>query len=366
MSVTATPSPFSPRTAPQAEEGDVVQRLPPAGRHRRGNDDGQMLVGMNRNSGFLVGTTQVTARRLMVLQAGWLVFLFGLGVWWVSLMLEQAGRIATLEQAAGVTPGAAQEQWMRTERMLFWEGGTFFGALILSLILLGGLHWRDSRRAQSLRNFFTSVTHELRTPLASLRLEAEGLSELIAPGAPGRTLVDRMLEDSARLESEVERALELARVEGGGEVITQAVDVGALVSDLLRTWRPTVQRPVQIENLAGHLGILASPAGLQTILRNLLENSIRHADVDLLVVRIRTDTIGDRVLLAVSDNGSCRRPLPRNLGSLFVRGDNSRGAGVGLYLTDQLMRRMGGEARFQPGSSGFETRLLFKPEDVHA
>ncbi|MEN9734256.1 MAG: hypothetical protein RLZ45_2251, partial [Verrucomicrobiota bacterium] len=138
----------------------------------------------------------------MVLQAAWLVFLFGLGVWWVSLMLEQAGRIATLEQAAGVTPGAAQEQWMRTERMLFWEGGTFFGALILSLILLGGLHWRDSRRAQSLRNFFASVTHELRTPLSSLRLEAEGLSELVAPGAPGRTLVDRMLEDSARLESE--------------------------------------------------------------------------------------------------------------------------------------------------------------------
>ena len=336
------------------------------GRHRRHPADGQILPGMNRNSGFLSGTTQVTARRLMVLQAAWLVFLFGLGIWWVSLMLEQAGRIATLEQAAGVTPGAAQEQWMRTERMLFWEGGTFFGALILSLILLGGLHWRDSRRAQSLRNFFTSVTHELRTPLASLRLEAEGLSELVAPGAPGRTLVDRMLEDSARLESEVERALELARVEGGGEVLTQPVDVGSLVADFVRTWRPTVQRPVQIENLAGHLGVLASPAGLQTILRNLLENSVRHAEANLLVVRIQTDTAGDRVQLTVSDNGTPRSSPPRKLGALFARGDTSRGAGVGLYLTAQLMRRMGGEARFQPGPTGFETRLLFRSEDVHA
>lgn len=336
------------------------------GRHRRHPADGQILPDMNRNSGFLSGTTQVTARRLMVLQAAWLVFLFGLGIWWVSLMLEQAGRIATLEQAAGVTPGAAQEQWMRTERMLFWEGGTFFGALILSLILLGGLHWRDSRRAQSLRNFFTSVTHELRTPLASLRLEAEGLSELVAPGAPGRTLVDRMLEDSARLESEVERALELARVEGGGEVLTQAVDIGALVADFLRTWRPTVQRAVQIENRASHLGVLASPAGLQTILRNLLENSVRHAEANPLLVRLQTDTVGDRVQLTVSDNGTPRTPPPRRLGALFARGDTSRGAGVGLYLTAQLMRRMGGEAHFQPGPTGFETRLLFRSEDVHA
>lgn len=321
---------------------------------------------MNRHSGFLSGTTQVTARRLMVLQAAWLLFLFGLGVWWVSLMLAQAGRIATLEQAAGVTPGAAHEQWMRTERMLFWEGGTFFGALILSLVLLGGLHWRDSRRAEALRNFFTSVTHELRTPLASLRLEAEGLSELVAPGTPGRTLVDRMLEDSARLESEVERALELARVEGGGEVITQPVEVGALVADLLRTWRPTVPRPVRIENVAGRLGILASPAALQTILRNLLENSVRHAETDTLVVHIRTGTVEDRVELTVSDNGTSSTAPPRNLGALFARGDNSRGAGVGLYLTDQLMRRMGGEARFRSGPSGFQTRLLFRSEDLHA
>jgi len=364
--VPVTPKSAASEPAPQVGDGFRVTRVAAAGRHRRKDADGEMLSGMKRNPGFLAGTTQVTARRLMVLQAAWLVFLFGLGIWWVSLMLEQAGRIATLEQAAGVTPGAAQEQWMRTERMLFWEGGTFFGALILSLILLGGLHWRDSRRAQSLRNFFASVTHELRTPLSSLRLEAEGLSELIAPGTPGRTLVDRMLEDSARLESEVERALELARVEGGGAVITQPVDVGALVGDLLRTWRPTLQRAVQIDNQAGHLGILASPAALQTILRNLLENSVRHAETDSLVIRIDTDTVGDRVQLTVSDNGTSRTSPPKSLGTLFARGENSRGAGVGLYLTDQLMRRMKGEARFQPGPSGFQVHLLFKPEDANA
>ena len=310
------------------------------------------------------------ARHLMILQVLWILMLCLLGAWWVSLMLDQAGRIAGLEQQLGVTEVEAQRQWLRTQRMLYWEGGTFFAALVVSLLLLAWLHWRDNRRARALQAFFASVTHELRTPLASARLEAEGLAEVLPPGTPGRPLVDRLLEDTTRLEAQVERALELARLEGGGRLITRPVGLRPVVTQFLRTWRPHPGRRVEFRNEVEDLAILADPSSLQTILRNLLENSVRYGSVDPLVVTLRSETAPGIARLIVRDNGGPSDGLPQELGGLFARGSVSTGAGVGLYLVRQLMQRMGGGADFKPGRAaepdpGFEARLTFQEEPHH-
>lgn len=306
------------------------------------------------------------ARHLMGLQALWILFLIVLGAWWVTLMLGQADRIATLEQQTGITAVDAQRQWVRTQRMLFWEGGTFFAALVLSLGLLTGLHWRDTRRARTLQAFFASVTHELRTPLAALRLESESLADLLPPAHPGRPLVDRMLVDSVRLESQVERALELARLEGGGEVLTRAVNLRSIVTDFLRTWRPPPGRSVEIHNRAEAVGAMSDPGSLHTLLRNILENSLRHGRQGPMLITLSTRTDAQSTTLVIADSGGPSGALPRELGGLFSRGSDSTGAGVGLYLVRQLMRRMGGEARFLPGPTGFTVELTFKPEATDA
>lgn len=311
------------------------------------------------------------ARHLMVLQVAWILMLCLLGGWWVSLLLDQAGRIAGLEQQLGVTQVDAQRQWLRTQRMLFWEGGTFFVALVVSLLLLAGLHWRDNRRARALQAFFASVTHELRTPLASVRLEAEGLADVLPADAPGRALVDRLLEDTTRLESQVERALELARLEGGGTILTRPVGLAPMVVQFLRTWRPVPGAQVEVRNEVEDAAILADPASCQTILRNLLDNSVRHGRGETRVVTLRSTTRPDGTVdLVVRDNGGPSADPPRDLGGLFVRGSTSTGAGVGLHLVRQLMRRMGGDARFRPGlpsdpDPGFEARLTFREEPRH-
>ncbi len=302
------------------------------------------------------------AGHLVVVQATWLALVCGLGGWWVWLMHSQARRIADLEQQTGMAVPAIREQWLRTERMLFWEGGAFFAALLVSLGALALLHWRDLKRARALQAFFASATHELRTPLAALRLEVEGLSDVVEPGHPGRPWVERMLEDSARLESQVERALELARLEGGGHVPTQPANLRAVVAEFVRTWRPPPGRRVEVRNLAADVGAWANPASLQTLLRNLFENSLRHAKASELTITLTTEEAPGRVQLRVADNGGPAVGLPPALGRLFSRGSESPGAGVGLYLARQLMRRMGGDARFEPGPSGFEAVLVFQEE----
>ena len=302
------------------------------------------------------------ARHLIWVQVAWIALVCGLGGWWVSLMHSQAGRIAILEQQAGLAASAVEGQWLRTQRMLFWEGGAFFAALMVSLGALAILHWRDAARARALQAFFASATHELRTPLAALRLEVEGMAGVIRPGHEGRPWVDRMLEDAARLESQVERALELARIEGGGRVPVQAVNLRAVVAEFVRTWRPPPGREVVVSNDAEDAGVMGNAASVHTMMRNLFENSVRHGCAGAIRISVRSESRQGCVLLTVADDGGPARSLPPRLGELFSRGEDSAGAGVGLYLVRGLMRRMGGEAGFEATDRGFVAHLSFKRE----
>ena len=108
--------------------------------------------------------------------------------------------------------------------------------------------------------------------------------------------------------------------------------------------------------------VQADAGALQMILRNLIENSVRHAHVMPVSVRLTAAQRDGRVVLEYQDNGRGRgRGFGRGSGDLFGRGADSSGAGVGLYLVRRLMQRMGGRVRFDtaPGE-GFRCELLFR------
>lgn len=318
-------------------------------------------------AGQLIPKPPARVRVLVALGFAWLIFLPALGGWWVFHMRQQAERIAALEERSGATASEAGQQWSRTQRMLYWEGGTFFVGVSGTLLLLAWLYWRDSRRARSLHGFFASVTHELRTPLTGIRLEAESLAELTDPASPSRALVDRLLDDTTRIESQVERALELARVEGAGPVLTQPLNLRSVVSQFLRQWRAPVSTRVTVQNQVGNDAILADPAAVQIILRNLFENSVRHCGRDQVTIELTSASSPEGASLTVSDDGLPAQGLPRQLGKLFAKGATTKGTGVGLYLVRALMHRMGGRAEFEPapagnGRGGFRVQLHFRTE----
>jgi signal transduction histidine kinase len=312
--------------------------------------------------------TSAPNRRLklaLLALAAWLALLCALGGWWGKLVLVQGARIAELEHASGAA--AANEEWLRTQRMLAWESATFFLLLLLCSGVQLWVYWRDLKRTQSLQAFFASLTHELRTPLTSIRLQAESLAERGSergrePGRePGREedpLILRLLEDTTRLEAQVERTLELARVEGGGPIFTQAVALKPWLERFLRAQAPLPHVEVSAE-LDADLAVEADPAALQVILRNLLENSIRHSRRSPVKVELQARTRGSEVELRVRDDGEGFRGDARRIGRLFEKGPGSQGAGVGLYLVDMLMSRMGGRASFAAGP-GFEVVLSFR------
>ncbi len=293
----------------------------------------------------------------------WLVMQLALVIWWAIVIGRQARRLAQLEAlqgvAGGVAGGIASEQWSRTRLMLVGESSSFFALLLAISLLLAWLYWREHQRARAMQAFFASVTHELRTPLTSIRLQAEAIAE----GQQSADLARRLLEDSHRLESQIDQTLELARIEGGGPLSEQAVPlqrwVPRALESILAAYGERVQLDLQIEPALPP--VQADAAALQMILRNLIDNSVRHSRRDPVRVRIRAQSHGERVALDYEDNGVGIERSAARLGHLFARGPGSSGAGVGLYLVRRLMQRMRGTIRFLPSSSeGFRCELLLR------
>src|SRR5690606_32837471 len=169
------------------------------------------------------------------------------------------------------------EAWaevQRTERMLFWESGTF---LLLLLTVSGMLFWyyrRDMQRARGTQAFFAALTHELRTPLTSVRLQTEA----IAAGEPTQELIERLLVDTHRLESQIDKTLELARIEGGGQLADQAIPLDQWLERVLRgIVAATGDRTLLDISIEPDLPpVHGDTSALQLILRNLVENALRH------------------------------------------------------------------------------------------
>lgn len=291
----------------------------------------------------------------------WLALICILAIWWGRLLLRQASRIEELQVSAGQTAAEAHAQWERTHHMVYWESSSFFALIFLSGAFIFWIYWRDMRRARSIQAFFASVTHELRTPLTSIRLQAESIAENFSESSPERELVGRLMEDTTRLEAQVERTLELARVEGGGPVFVQPLQLKPWLERMVQSWREVYGGRLEIQTSAiEDVTIEADPTCLQTILKNLLENTLRHSKKEQTRVVLTTQPSTTGIRLEYLDNGKGYEGNPQQLGQLFFRGSSSQGTGVGLYLVKTLMRKMGGEADFsQTGSSGFKVQLEF-------
>lgn len=300
-------------------------------------------------------------RIFISLQLVWLAIVSLLGAWWGSVLIKQAQMIADLQVATGHLQEAANLQLAHTQRMVRWEAPVFFALIVGCAFAVFWIYWRDAQRTKSLSAFFAAFTHELRTPLASLRLQAETIADSLEKRLSPGDLPKRLIEDTVRLEDQVDRALELARLEGGGPVTTSPVPLRSWLERFLQRGDGSATS-VQIE-VDKNLVIQGDLRSLHIIFRNLFENSVRHASSDShgnpTFIRVSGESKENWVHLKLSDNGPGFSGNSKRIFQLFERGEKSQGAGVGLYLVKVLMERMGGSVEALSGP-GFTLLLKFR------
>ncbi|MGH3312884.1 MAG: sensor histidine kinase [Streptomyces sp.] len=200
------------------------------------------------------------------------------------------------------------------------------------------------------RRFVADVSHELRSPIASLRTQLE-----VGAAHPELLDVDGAVRDTVRLQELAADLLLLARLDAGERPGEGRVALGALVREAVAERRP---RPVRVGEL-DEGEVTGSPGQLGRVVRNLLDNAQRHAASE---VRVAVRAAGEWVELEVSDDGSGVPEGERErIFERFVRLDEARsreegGAGLGLAIARDVAERHGGTLRVAGGSS-FVLRL---------
>lgn len=244
----------------------------------------------------------------------------------------------------------------KTRNMVFWEAVCVFALVGISTGFSLWFYVRDLRRSRGLQSFFAAMAHELRTPLASIRLQAEGLAAKMKSASP---YITRLISDTSRLEAQVERGLELARAESGKALTLSAISLDEAWERALSLFTKDERKRLTIMR-SPLKSVWADAHAVQVIFRNLIENALIHSEKDTVTVTVHTATDGERVTLLFKDNGKGAKS--DRLGKLFHKGPRSKGTGIGLYLIRALMRQQGGSAAFS-GTKGFTASLQFKGAD---
>ncbi|WP_307801115.1 sensor histidine kinase [Actinomadura violacea] len=213
------------------------------------------------------------------------------------------------------------------------------------------------RSVERQRRFVADASHELRSPLASLRTQLE-----VAAAHPHLLDVDGAVQDVVRLQDLAAGLLLLARLDAGERPRHDRVDLGELVREEVAHRAATGRVPVEVSG-TGAFEVLGSAAQLDRVLVNLLDNAQRHA---ASAVRVGLAAAGGRVTLRVTDDGPGVPPADRErIFERFVRLDDARardegGAGLGLAIARGVARAHGGDltaGEAPGGGSAFELWL---------
>jgi two-component system, OmpR family, sensor histidine kinase SenX3 len=292
--------------------------------------------------------------------------------WWMYDHVQYARMV---EDRFANDPVVAEDSEARINRVL-WEGGFFLLVLIGGMAVLTRTLRHDAELRRRQQNFLAAVSHEFKSPLASIQLAAETLV-LRSRDDDGRRLGARILEDGERLLRMIDNLLDTTRLEEGRARLTpQLVNLKATSQTAIAAIAERARATgltVTLE-IADELAVNVDPVVVETGLRNLLDNALKScAAAKRGTIRVHGVRDAAGVTLAVSDDGLGFPP--EDAAMIFEKfhrlGDELRratpGTGLGLYIVKRLVELSGGSVHAEsPGPGRGATVSMRWPTAVAA
>jgi len=252
-------------------------------------------------------------------------------------------------------------------------GVIFFGFIIAGVILNTIFLVREIRRNEQQDSFLNAVTHELKTPITSIRLYLETLQKHNIDEEQRREFYQVMLDDTRRLMGTVEQVLRAARVVQKNALLSRSeVEMGPLVQDALDLARsrhylsPEAMDWASDGRPAERLTVMGDREELATALSNVLDNAVKYSPKD---ARIRVEVLTPdlrHVQIRVQDNGigisrgELKRIFKRFYRALAPSTTQVKGSGLGLFIVRAIARRHGGNAYAESEGAGRGTTVIIQ------
>jgi two-component system OmpR family sensor kinase len=243
--------------------------------------------------------------------------------------------------------------------------------------MLQALDEARSEREQSLerqREFVADASHELRTPLTSIQANLELLQAEGAGSEDDRHAVDSALSSTKRMSGLVSDLLLLARADAGRQVARTDIDLARIAAGAVEEVAPLAGERHLERQLEGPLPMKGNPDELHRMIRNLLENAVRHTP-EQTTVELTARRDDDEALLEVLDDGPGIPPgIEEQVFDRFVRGDGPAdtvgggGSGLGLAIVRAVAESHGGSVdagKSTYGGARFSIRLPLETVPEH-
>ncbi len=320
-------------------------------------------------------------RRPMILFYIVVIYIFTSFIWWTFLLMEKNREIFTertelmklhlIQQ--NISPEklndsreflSEKKKYNAQQTMVIGESAVF-----LFLILIGAVQLRKSFLKEinfnlQQKNFLLSITHELRSPLASTKVALQTLQRHQLPPEKSQPLIRNGLDDVDRLQTLVENLLLATKIEDHTfKLGNEHCDLSEIVNNTIRKYRES-GRTFEAD-VTHDIIVVGDKMGLHSVISNLVENALKYSP-EKSTIRISLKEKGTKALFTIADEGS---GIPLNersqifkkfyrVGSEQTR--KTKGTGLGLFIVDKILSLHKGRVTVKdnvPHGSVFEVEL---------
>ena len=296
----------------------------------------------------------------LLIQVLWILLM----VIWIRWYIEKHAQLRAMAERLRTQVEVEGFGWMP-----LLEGG-----LLLALILAGAtmifIYWNKQQRLnRRQRAFVSNVTHELKSPVASIQLALETMALRDLSDEKRLEYISMMLNDTERLSSLIDRILGAARIEKmRGRYRLESVSMMRFLEEILEEDRHLYEkdgRTIVLEK-GRDARVAIDRSAMRVVLANLIENAARYSPPGSAIrLKLHRDLRSCRLDVIDSGDGIARKDL-RNVFKMFWRGEQSqlsrpRGTGLGLYIVTNIVRAHGGRVWASSAGEGkgstFSVRL---------
>ena len=241
-------------------------------------------------------------------------------------------------------------------------GVIFFALIITGLVLNTIFLVREIRRNEQHDAFLNAVTHELKTPIASIKLYLETLKTREVSDEKRREFYDVMLADNNRLLNTVEQVLQASRTrEKQRQLNISEISLGKMLGEcvkIVQTRYKMDETAIKFTQPANDIKVFGDASELQTAFTNLLDNAVKYsAETPKISVRIKN--AGDKkVQIFIKDNGiglnssEFKRVFKRFYRVSNLSTQEKKGTGLGLFIVKEIIEKHGGKISADSNGEG--------------
>lgn len=297
-------------------------------------------------------------------------------IWWTYLLVESNNEIYHYKTELNVLKGESLEEVFNTGKelsrkqygqllMITGEGSVFIIILLLGIYQIRNSFKKETALAQQQKNFLLSVTHELKSPIASAKLQLQTLQKRELEREKQKEIIINALNDTERLNNLVENILLAAKIENNiYSLYKEEVNLSEYITELItQTLHSFNYKQKVVLAIEPTIFMEIDKIGFHSIVLNLFENAVKYSPADsTITVSLKKEE--PKIILTIIDQGmgieNKYKPFIFNkfyrIGNEETR--NTKGTGLGLYITNYLVKQHNGSIAVNsnlPKGTIFET-----------